>query len=161
MFLSITSVALYVLVAAALLVLPGLALLRVTFRRRTLDRLSRFVLAPGITIATTVLIFVWCDLIRLKPGPALPWILIIASALILILVRPRRLLTHQTSFNFQAVLPAAALATVVVAYLAVRFRATWGWCVPPGVDTEQHTMIVQLLLEHGGLFQSWAPYSDA
>src|SRR3954470_21423557 len=162
MFLSITTIAFYVLVAAALLVLPGLALLCVSVIPRKLDPLSRLVVAPGLTIAIAVLIFTWCDLVHLKPGPALPWILIVGSVLILILVRPPGpRLPRRTWFNFQAMVPAAALATVVLAYLALRFRATWGWCVPPGVDTEQHTMIVQLLLEHGGLFQSWAPYSEA
>ena len=37
---------------------------------------------------------------------------------------------------------------------------TWGWSVPTSIDTEQHTMIVQYLIDHHGLFQSWAPYSD-
>ncbi len=56
---------------------------------------------------------------------------------------------------------AAALIVTLTSLLVVRFHATWGWCVPPGFDTAQHTMIVQLLLDHHGLFKSWAPYNDA
>lgn len=160
MFTNASSVIFNVLLAAALLILPGLALLRLTVPHRLLGLLSRLVIAPGITIAVTVLVFVWCDLCGLKPGPYLPWVFLVCSVAALAFVRPR------FGWNWRRVSPSqwlagSALLLTITIFLVVRFRAIWGWCVPPGIDTEQHTMIVRLLIEHHGLFQSWMPYSDA
>lgn len=160
MFTNASSVIFNVLLAVAFLILPGLALVRLTVPPRLLGLVSRLVIAPGITIAITVLAFVWSDLCGLKPGPYLPWVFLVCSVAVLAFVRPR------FDWNFGRVslsrwLAGLALLLTITIFLIVRFRAAWGWCVPPGVDTEQHTMIVQLLMEHHGLFQSWMPYSDA
>jgi hypothetical protein len=45
--------------------------------------------------------------------------------------------------------------------LLVRNNSTRDWVVPPGFDSASHTVIVQLLLDHHGLFDSWAPYDDS
>lgn len=169
MSFTIGSVIWNVVLATALLLLPGLATLRLCVPRRFLDPLCRATVAPGITIALTALVFTWCDLVGIKPGGLLPWILIIGSIAILLLVRlrpvrrvPRPAMVQQLRRpNWNHALIAVSLIGTLALLLFIRFRATWGWDVPPGIDTDHHTMIVQLLLKHRGLFQSWAPYSEA
>ena len=170
MFSSIGSVVLNVLLAAIVLLLPGLALLRLCVPRRFLDTLCRVTLAPGISISLNVIAFTWFDLFGIRPGRLLPWILITGSAAIFFLVRANsakrtaspsifQIRSRTPGWN-QALIAASLLATLIL-FLVVRFRATWRWDVPPGVDTDQHAMIVQLLLEHGGLFRAWTPYNEA
>jgi hypothetical protein len=151
-----------VLLGLALLLLPGMALLRICLAGRRLNFISRLALAPGITIAFCVLLFTWADIFSVKLGPLSSWLMVAASLLVLLFVRRDRLFYGR----WRRSLPdewfaAAALVVMLTILLAVRFKATWGWCVPSGYDTAQHTLIVQLLLEHHGLFQSWAPYNDA
>jgi hypothetical protein len=165
---NVASVILNVLLALALLLLPGLALLRATVPTRLLDLVSRVAIAPGITTALTVLIFTWCEAIGIKSGPFLPWIFIIGSVLVLLFVRPEGARRRSFVIDLDRLrripisewLASVALMGIVLIFFLVRFAAARGWCVPPGVDTAQHTTIVQLLIEHHGLFQSWAPYSD-
>src|SRR5689334_22021853 len=170
MLFSVGTTVFYVVLALLLLTLPGLALLRLAGGPlRTLDCLSRFTIAPGITTALTVLIFVWCKLVRLQAGPVLPWLVLTISAAILVFVRengfsiPRWKDCASTIRQISAgqLFGGLALLGIITILFGVRFRAVWDWCVPPGVDTAQHTVITQLLIEHGGLFSSWAPYADA
>jgi hypothetical protein len=155
---------------SALLLLPGFALLRLCLARRGPDLISRVALAPGITIAFSVLLFTWSDLFSIKLGPLISWLLLGGSLLVLLFgFRAGRRSNHLPqilSRNFRGMrveewFAAAALALMLVIVLIVRFRSTWNWVVPPGYDTAQHTIIVQLLLDHHGLFQSWAPYNEA
>jgi hypothetical protein len=173
---NVSSLILYVLLGLALLLLPGMALLRMCVPARTLGFVCRLAVAPGITIALCVLLFTWCDLISLKLGPLTSWLLVVSALFILLFVRSARrsLLTGEKGKRMKRVLywklsrvpisewcAAAALVVTLTILLIVRFNTTWGWCVPPGFDTAQHTIIVQLLLDHHGLFKSWAPYNDA
>jgi hypothetical protein len=169
-----------VLLGLALLLLPGMALLRICVPMRTLGFLCRVAVAPGITIALCVLLFTWCNLISLTLGPVTSWLLIVSALFILLFVgrarrswltmclgaESRKRMARVLGWKLRRVPTSewwvvAALVLILAILLVVRFNSTWDWCVPPGVDTAHHTMIVQLLLDHHGLFQSWAPYNDA
>src|SRR5438105_6130031 len=179
MFGNVGSLVLYVLLALAILILPGLALLRLALPGKTLGILCRIAIAPGITVAISVLVFTWCQVFGLKPGPVLPWVLIVAAGFVFVFVRPggfalpqwlqtstRRRLLRVGRWRLRRVAIGDAMAGItlvilLIVFFVVRFHATWKWFVPPGADSAQHTIIVQLLIENGGLFESWAPYSDA
>jgi hypothetical protein len=157
------------LLAIALLVLPGFALLRLCVPSRKLGFISRLTLAPGITTALCVLMFAWGERFGLKFGPITPW-LVMAAAVLGLLVDRRRgkwRLANRISYRRLRRVPigdwlaSVALVAALAVLLIVRFNSTRGWVVPPGIDSPHHTVIVQLLLEHHGLFSSWAPYSDA
>jgi hypothetical protein len=175
-----SSLILNVLIGLALLLLPGMALLRICLPVRALGLVCRLAIAPGITIAFCVLLLTWCNLVSLRLGPLTSWLLIIGALFILLFVRPvgastlaicfwgesgkrvRRILRWRLRrVPISEWFATSALVAILTILLVVRFNATWGWCVPPGIDTAQHTIIVQLLLDHHGLFQSWAPYNDA
>ena len=159
MWNSVGEVFLAVIAALALLLLPGMALLRWCVPPRRLDLVSRLSLAPGVTIAFCILLFTWCKLLGLKLPPLTPWILIALAGVGYCLAggNPSR----RQPAPLHAWVPHVALGLLLAILLITRFQATWGWSVPPGIDSPQHSLIVQLLLEHRGLFDSWGPSSDA
>lgn len=167
MFSNAGSLIFYLFLALALLLLPGMALLRLCVPRRSLGVVCRLCLAPGLTIALAVLLFTWCNLLSLQLGALSSWLLVAGALLVLLFFSPvfPSSPDDSDSKNPQGTgsdwLAGTALLVTLVVLLIVRFKSTWGWCVPPGFDTAQHTIIVQLLLDHHGLFQSWAPYNDA
>lgn len=61
------------------------------------------------------------------------------------------------SLRRNAAYPAFVLVALVVAL--VRIWVTRDMVAPRWGDSYHHTIIVQLLIDHGGLFQSWAPYA--
>lgn len=166
---SLSSLIFSAVLGLALLVVPGFALLRLCVPARDLGFVSRLTLAPGVTTALSVLMFAWGKIFGLKFGPITPWLMIAAAMLVLLVERRRgkwRLAITVSRRGLQRITPGdwlAGLALVVIlaVLLIVRFNSTLGWVVPPGLDSAHHTVIVQLLLEHHGLFDSWAPYSDA
>jgi hypothetical protein len=143
--------------ALILLVLPGLALLRVCVPARRLTLLARITAAPGITVAFSVLLFVWFQILHFKLGPLLPWSMILVAVGTLVLQIRRR--THRVGKDEWWA--GATLFALLSFLLLVRFNSTRDWIVPPGIDSAQHTVIVQLMLDHHGLFDSWAPYDDS
>lgn len=166
---SFSSLIFSALLAIVLLVLPGFALLRICVPTRELGFISRLTLAPGVTTALSVLIFTWSKVFGLKLGPVTPWLMMAVAVLALLVDRRRgtwRLANRISRRRLRRIpigewLAGVALVVVLAALLIVRFNSTRGWLVPPGIDSPHHTVIVQLLLEHHGLFDSWAPYSDA
>jgi hypothetical protein len=113
--------------------------------------------------------FAWGERFGLKFGPITPWLVMAAAVLALLVDRRRgkwRLANKISCRRLRRVpigdwLAGVALVAALAVLLIVRFNSTRGWVVPPGIDSPHHTVIVQLLLEHHGLFSSWAPYSDA
>ena len=159
---SFTSLIFGAFMAVVFLVMPGLALLRFCVPTRELGFISRLTLAPGVTTALCMLIFAWGKLVGLKFGPVTPWLILVASALALLANIGRdEWRDRLRRIPIGSWLAGIALIAVLAVLLIVRFNSTLGWVVPPGIDSPNHTVVVQLLLEHGGLFDSWAPYSDA
>jgi hypothetical protein len=166
MSLDAASLIVGVVLGLALLLSPGMALLQICLPRSALRLVSRLALAPGITIAVCVLLFTWADIFSVRLGPVVSWLLVLSSLFVLLFPRGNRRLRFRTflrsrGFRRDNTFAAAALTGMLIALLVVRFSAIWGWSVPPGYDTAQHTIIVQLLLDHHGLFKSWVPYNDA
>jgi hypothetical protein len=144
-----------VLGALIVLLLPGFALVRLTVTHEKLSLLSQLTIAPGVTIALTTWLIVWMRVVHLPFGPVSAWLILFLSFLLLFLGKKRK---DQVSCDLW---PALTLAALLAILLLVRVNATRDFVVAPGVDSAQHTVIVQLLRDHRGLFQSWAPYDTA
>lgn len=166
---SLSSLIFGALLAIVFLVLPGFALLRLCVPERELGFISRLTLAPGVTTAFCVLMFAWGKIVGLKFGPVTPWLMIAGAICILTLRRTQGTWTLAIPSSLRRLgrvsigewLAGLALAAILAVLLVVRLKSTLGWIAPPGLDSPHHTVIVQLLLEHHGLFDSWSPYSDA
>jgi hypothetical protein len=141
------------IVALIILLLPGLAFLQLCLAREQVTLLSRLAIAPGITTAFMTLLLTWCQLCHLPFGPAGAWSILLAAAMILLVKR--------NGATENELWPALTLIALLGLLLFVRAYAVRDCLVPPGIDSAQHAVIVQLLRDHHGLFQSWAPYDEA
>ena len=150
-------------VAFFLFILPGWALLRVLWS----DPLSggeRWGLAGGLSLALYPLLLLWTDVLSFHPGPALAWVPPLAALVILAWKsrtggRRRSIPLAKSSRGNASLYPDLALGLLVGLIFFIRLYGIRSLKVPLWGDSYQHAVIVQLLLDHGGLFNSWLPYA--
>ncbi|GAB4204429.1 MAG: hypothetical protein OHK0022_29580 [Roseiflexaceae bacterium] len=148
------------LVLAGLFLLPGLALLRLLPLRLTLHPAATLALALCLSTLLPPLLLLLAQLLGVRWGAGLAWLYLAASlALVLWPGRgtPGRLQWPWQGLRFDG--PAAALLAITLAALALRLYVARD--LPTGLlgDSYHHTLITQLLLDNGGLFNSWQPYA--
>lgn len=148
-----------------LFVLPGWALLVTLWPAGgRLPWPARLGLAIGLSLALYPVLFLWTDLIGLHLGPLYAW-LPASVGLAVILWQARRWRPARAGDRIRAWLrseafwPDLALLAVAGLIFLVRFYAVRSLDVPMWGDSYQHTMIAQLLVDNGGLFDSWEPYA--
>ncbi|HNS49557.1 MAG TPA: hypothetical protein PKO09_00050 [Anaerolineae bacterium] len=148
-----------------LFALPGWALLERLGPARHLSWGERLGLATGIGLALVPLLMLWTALAGLRLGVAYSWLLVGMGAAGVAWKartwRPKQWgKTLGAWAHSQAVAPDVALLALLSLILASRLLAVRTLEVPLYGDGYQHTMITQLLVDHGGLFDSWQPYSS-
>jgi hypothetical protein len=158
--------------AGLLFVVPGWALLAWLWRGRPLSWAETLGLAVGISLALYPVLFLWTDLIGLHLGAGYAW-LPVASGTVALLWRHRsrlasvlgrwpptpakeRLLAWARS---EALWPDLTLLALLGLVFGVRLLVVRSLDAPMWGDSYHHTVIVQLLVDNGGLFDSWAPYA--
>jgi hypothetical protein len=153
-----------------LFVVPGWALLAAVWRGwEALDGMEKLAVSAGVSVALYPVMFLWAYVAHLPLGvwfasPAglgagyLLWRRFksvnqqIANSANQPTNNPKNQLTNQLSlFSIFSCL------TLLILFL-VRLWAIRGIEIPLWGDSYQHAMITQLMVENGGLFQSWAPY---
>jgi hypothetical protein len=122
----------------------------------------RLAVAAGTSLALYPIVFLWLDTINLNLGEALTWMLPLAG---LGMVVWRNRSWRPGKLTLKGLLDHIQLVDVIVILLVVLIAASRFWVIrnlaaPMFGDSYQHTMIVQLILDHGGLFQSWQPYAN-
>jgi hypothetical protein len=152
--------------AVLLFVVPGWALLVWLWPK--LSQLAwgeQLGLAIGLSLALYPILFLWTSLVGLRLGwlyAALP----VGLGLLALAVwlarrwrgaRPTLRLPDLRSPDFA---PDLAFVGVTALIFFTRFWVARGLLAPLWGDSYQHTVITQLLIDHGGLFNSWAPYAD-
>lgn len=157
------------LVALALVILPGAALLAWLGPRNVrvpMGALGHLLLAATLSLSVLPLLMLAADLLQIRLGTGAAWGLLVVSALAL----AARLCYTTLSSRRETKTAAAAgsgvdwiwaVATLVVVGLivGVRLAVVRGLQVPLWGDSVQHTVIVQLMLDNGGMFTSWEPYT--
>ena len=141
------------LAAFFLLVAPGLALLAWLWPDRQRSLATQVGLAAGISIALYPLVALWFAVVRAPMGPPLVWAIgsLGVAGWVLALWRKR------AGLRFDAV--TWIWLTLVALLIAVRLLPIRNLPGPLWGDSVHHTVIAQLMVDHGGLFQSWAPYA--
>jgi hypothetical protein len=154
-----------------LFILPGWALLSLLGRNIRLEFGEKVGLSAGLSVSLYPVLFLFFSLFNIAPGPLYAWIPgTTASCYILvqgILKAKRRrnepnensskqhLASEGTGF-----LSSQALFLFITSLLFVtRMLVIRNMTAPSWGDSVHHTFIVRLMLDHGGLFQSWAPYA--
>jgi hypothetical protein len=149
-----------ILLASLLFLLPGLTLLLWLLPDLDEDWFGWLTLSAGLSLAVFPLLLLWTwTLGRIHLGSLALW-LILGIGILLITFRLRqrpdiwRAAVRDTPLGFSLLL---ILSAGVV--LGVRLWAIRGLTVPLWGDSVQHAIIAQLLVERGGLFDSWLPYA--
>lgn len=147
------------LIAALLFLLPGLTLLLWLLPDPDEDWFGWLCLAAGLSLAAFPLLLLWARVSgggRL--GPLTPWGILIVCALLIgwRLARQPALLqvVYRTPRGFSLL-----LVLLIVGVIALRLWTIRGLTVPLWADSYHHTMIAQLIVDNGGLFDSWLPYA--
>lgn len=123
-------------------------------------------LAAGLSLALYPLLFLWTDLIGLHLGPLYAWLPVIGGLVVLIghyrpwTWQPRAMREALRGWaRSEHVWPDLALLAVMGLVFSVRLLVVRTLDAPMWGDSYQHTMMAQLLVDHGGLFDSWEPYT--
>jgi len=150
--------------AIFLFILPGWALLALLWAGwDVLSWGEKLGLAGGMSLALYPLLFLWTDIIGLHLGPLYAWLPGLVG-LGIILWRNRKRLNVETLKRFSVQRlnnwPDFTLLILLALLVLTRFWVIRSLDVPMWGDAYQHTMIAQLLVDHGGLFNSWQPYAE-
>lgn len=156
----------YLAAAVFLYVLPGWVLLSLLWKGAPISGWEKAGISAGLSFALYPILFLWFYVMGISPGPFLAWGLSSLALIILLWINRNKLrissiwkgrlknwiLQEDRLFDvFMLVLLGAILFS--------RLNVIQGMVAPAWGDSVHHTYIVQLLLDHGGLFQSWAPYA--
>lgn len=142
-----------------LYIVPGLALLDLLWTRRDLDWADRLGLAAGLSVAVYPILFLLAYLIGIAPGPVAAWMPGGVGLIVLAAGWVRRRRAGERWAWSSEDLPPLLLIGVIGVLLGVRLWSAREMVAPAWGDSVHHTFIVQLILDHGGLFQSWQPYA--
>ena len=125
------------------------------------NRWVKLGLAAGISVAIYPILFLWTDLIGLHLGALYAWIPPLAGAVLLLWKYVKA--WHQGALKLR--LPGIQLADAELLFVLGLVILTRFWVIrslplPMWGDSYQHTMMAQLLVDNGGLFNSWKPYAE-
>lgn len=163
-------------IAAWLFILPGWGVLSLLWPGwGALHWAEKLGLGGGLSLALYPVLVLWTNLVGLYLGAIYAWLPpLIGLFALLYKNRPPVLrcslpaLSGEPSVGSASpsprtvtkFLPDMAFLFIVTLTILTRFWAMRGLEAPMWGDSMQHTMITQLILEHGGLFRSWLPYSE-
>ena len=162
----------WLLAAGYLFILPGWALLNGLWPDwKQVNWPTRLGASAGLSLALYPLLLLWTHAAGLQLGALYAWLPGGAAAIflawrsrrglaglpgrLLAAIRPAALKTALQRPNFWADL---SIVLILILIAAARLWTVRGLAAPLWGDSYQHTMIVQRMLETGGLFDSWEPY---
>ena len=149
-----------------LLILPGWALLALFWREwDLLPWGAKLGLAAGVSLALYPLLILWTDMIGLHLGALYAWLPAVAATGALIwrnrAWRPGNISEAARAWRYsENAWSDTAFVALMALIFVTRFWVIRSLDVPMWGDSYQHTMMAQLLVDHGGLFNSWQPYAE-
>lgn len=156
----LASILLHIVAGIYVFILPGYALLRALRPWAALTWIEQIGLSAGLSLSLYPLLFLCAYLFGLRLGPVLAWLPGgIGLAVWLWAHRSRRHSWHHASWRKTMPWNEIALGALVMALILSRLLPIRNMPAPAWGDSVHHTLIVRLILDHGGLFQSWAPYA--
>jgi hypothetical protein len=167
--------------AAWLFLLPGWGLAALFWKKwQHLRWPEKLGVSAGLSISLYPILYLWASLVGLPLRAVVAWLLPISGLAALILANWRawklflqgwgQRANRQPKFANQplpiknrlspALWPDITYVILLALVIFTRFWTIRTLDLPLWGDSYQHTMIAQLLVDHGGLFNSWAPYAD-
>ncbi len=119
-------------------------------------------LSAGLSIALYPLLLLLTDILGLHLGAIYAWLPALAGMGMILWRNRKRLNVRAFPRQKRLITPWVDLTFIVLVALIVitRFWSIRSLDMPMWGDSYQHTMIAQLLVDHGGLFTSWLPYAE-
>ncbi len=152
------------LAAIWLFLLPGWALLRLWDGSPRLTLPEQAGLSLGLGLAIYPLMLLFTDLVGLHLGSLNAWLPPLLALPLLAWKLKHQPLSQLDGWRAQErngnLWPNLALLIVISAVALVRCLPAHSISIPFWADSLHHTMITQLILDHGGLFTSWHPYAE-
>jgi hypothetical protein len=177
--------AFYVIIGALAFVVPGLAI--VVYVLPNADSAysvyERIAIGAGLSLALYPILMLWTNLLGIQLGAWYAWLPALIGIAALswrywkhlsqargvvhsgpsaanLLPRPglRNLLARAA--RSELFWPELTVLGVTALILFVRLFVLRSIDIPMWGDSYQHTMIAQLIVDHGGLFDSWEPYAE-
>jgi hypothetical protein len=161
---------LWLVASLFLFIIPGWALASLTISKwRQTYWASKFGISLGISFAIYPILLLWTDIVNIHLYNLYAWTPPIIG-LTIIIWKNRYYLNRtefsgvinnlKSSFNFSNFLIDCLLLVVIALTIAIRFWVIRTLEYPMWGDSYQHTMVAQLLIDNGGLFNSWQPYAE-
>ncbi len=125
---------------------------------------ARMGLAAGLSLAFYPLLLLWTDLVGLRLGPLYAWGPVVLG-LAALAWRHRRWRPRQGWESLRqwarsdALWPDLAFIFILAMVFGIRLLVVRTLDAPMWGDSYQHAVIAQLLVDNGGLFDSWEPYT--
>jgi hypothetical protein len=150
-------------------VLPGWALVSTIWPEwNSFHWAEKAAISGGFSLAIYPVLFLWTDLVGLHLGPLYAWLPPILAIGILLWrnrnniarLNPRTFSSSSAKQLFELHSVDLALFLILGLIFATRFWVIRNLDLPMWGDSYHHTMIAQLLVDNGGLFNSWQPYAD-
>lgn len=153
----------HILLIVVWLLLPGGGLMLWFGREAPLDWFGWLVSAAVLSLSLAPILLLLCWLVGARLGPWIAWGMLLgglaAIAWRLRRTRPqtwfKQFPTTWRTHSYENV----ALMIVVGLAIGVRLLVVRNLPAPLWGDSYQHAMMVQLVVDHGGLFSSWEPYA--
>lgn len=152
------------LVAGLAFALPGWALLTWLLPGKRPAWPVKLGLAVGLSLALYPIILLWAHVVGLHLGSAFAWLPIVIGLALLLWHNRNRRLGHaraavQEWMCSDELWPDLTLTVILILIFAVRLLVVRTMETALWADSYEHTVMTQLLLDHGGLFDSWEPYT--
>jgi len=149
------------IVGTFLFVIPGWAILCLLMpgwkSRFWAEKLG---LSIGVSLAIYPLLLLWTNLFGLNLGALYAWAPPLVGLLVLVW-KNRKNIKKPNIYQLRSPkLLDITLIIIIVLLFNVRFWIIRNIDIPMWGDSYHHTMISQLLVDNGGLFNDWQPYSD-
>jgi hypothetical protein len=148
-----------ILVAGLLFLLPGLALLVWLLPELDEDWFAWLSLSAGLSLATFPLLLLWARKMGGVRMGSFPLWAILGICILLIVWRLERRRDILGAVHYTPRGHSFLLALLALCVIGLRLWTIRGLTIPLWADSYQHTMMAQLIVDNGGLFDSWLPYA--
>lgn len=155
----------YFLATVFLYFLPGWALLSLLWKGKALCWEEKACLAAGLSVSLYPLLFLLASGSGISPGKWLAWL---PGSLAIVLAVGQNIKklgfhhtgrpSHGSSDKLALRLDSWLFLALAGALFLIRWAAVRSVSAPAWGDSVHHTAIVRLIVESGGLFDSWKPY---
>jgi len=154
-----------------LFIIPGWSLLSYLWGKwGSIHWAGKLATSAGISLSIYPIILLWTNFFGLQLGSLYAWIPGVIGATTILWRSRNKFKTipgYFTKTGFRSwftlhsdLVPDIVLVIILILVIISRFWLVRELFAPLGSDPVHHTMITQLLVEKGGLFDTWEPYND-